>query len=323
MLFTVHPVKTMSHHVIDSLAQRFNHVPGVSFAARNELVAVVIDNRHARAEILLQGAQLVAFAPRDQKPVIWNSPLASFRKGISSRGGIPICWPWFGDAARNPDEVRGQLAGDGLPAHGFVRSLDWQLDAITIGDDGTTNVVLSLAVGATLHSSWPYATKLVVMHRIGATLTTEFTIESRDSRTFHFSTALHTYFAISAIDAVTIDGFDSTSYIDALDDWKIKRQSGAVVVDREVDRIYLNTPARSIVRDTGWQREIVVDAQGSRSAVVWNPWIDKSKRLSDFAADAYRDMLCIETANVVRDVVKLASGDKHVIGVTVASHPIP
>lgn len=313
----------MSHSVIDSLAQRFNRVPGVSFAARNELVAVVIDNRHARAEILLQGAQLVAFTPRDQKPVIWNSPLASFRKGASSRGGIPICWPWFGDAARNPDEVRGQLAGDGLPAHGFVRSLGWQLDAVTTDDDGATNLVLSLAVDANLHASWPYPTHLVVTHRIGKSLTTGFTIENRGSRTFHFSTALHTYFAISTIDAVTIDGFDSTSYIDALDDWKIKSQSGAVVVDREVDRIYLDTPVRSIIRDNRWQREIIVDARGSRSAVVWNPWIDKAKRLSDFAHDAYKDMLCIETANVMGDVIKLAPGGKHAISVTITSHSTP
>jgi glucose-6-phosphate 1-epimerase len=312
----------MSQSVIDSLAQRFNHIPGVSVAARNELVAVVIDNRHAQAEILLQGAQLVAFAPRDQEPVIWNSPQASFRKGASSRGGIPICWPWFGDAARNPDSVRAQLVGDGLSAHGFVRSLDWQLDAIVTDDDGATNVALSLAVDAKLQSSWPYKTHLVVKHHIGKTLTTEFIIENCDNRVFNFSAALHTYFAISAIDAARIDGFAGTSYIDALDDWKIKKQSDTIVIDREVDRIYIDTPARSIIRDSGWQREVIVDAHGSRSAVVWNPWIEKSKRLSDFAPDAYKDMLCIETANVVGDVVELAPGERHVLGVTLSTRSV-
>jgi glucose-6-phosphate 1-epimerase len=204
-----------------------------------------------------------------------------------------------------------------------VRSLDWQLDAITICDDGATEVALSLDVAAGLHASWPYAAKLVVTHRIGTALASAFSIESRDSRPFHFSTALHTYFSVSAIDAVRIDGFDSTSYIDALDDWKLKRQTGAIAIDREVDRIYLATPARSIIRDTGWQREIVVDALGSHSAVVWNPWIEKSKRLSDFAPDAYEDMLCIETANVMDDAVLLAPGGKHVVGVTVASRSLP
>src|SRR5262249_28541598 len=154
----------------------------ISFAMRNQLAAIIVDNDHARAEILLQGAQLIAFAPRDAKPLIWNSPLASFKKGASSRGGIPVCWPWFGDAARNPDAVRTQLSGAGLPAHGFVRGLDWQPESIATDGDGVTELVLSLKVDADLHASWPYAANLVVTHRVGKTLTTSFTIENRDSR---------------------------------------------------------------------------------------------------------------------------------------------
>lgn len=311
----------MSPNALDSLTQRFTAISGLGFAMRNELIAIAINNHHAHAEILLQGAQLIAFTPRNEQPLIWNSPQASFKKGASSRGGIPVCWPWFGDATRNPDQVHAQLVGDRFPAHGFVRSIDWQLDAVTPRNDGATDVVLSLDVDATLHASWPFAARLVVIHRIDKTLTTTFAIENRDSREFHFSTALHTYFAVSAIDAVCIDGFADGSYIDALDDWKIKTQSGAIVIDREVDRIYLDTPTRSIIRDSGWKRDIIVEALGSRSAVVWNPWIEKSKRLSDFAADAYQEMLCIETANVMDDVVTLAPGDRHVVGITIAAGP--
>jgi len=307
----------MPSRIIDTLSQRFAHIAGVSFAERNELTSIVINNSHAHAEILLQGAQLVAFTPINEKPLIWNSPLASFKKAASSRGGIPVCWPWFGDAARNPAAVRTQLVGDGLPAHGFVRGIDWQIDAINVLDDGATEVTLSLDVDAAMHACWGFTARLVVTHRIAATLTTTFETENRDTRAFCFSTALHTYFAVGNIEGVSIEGFDGCSYIDALDGWKIRQQNGDVAIDREVDRIYLDTPALSVIRDACWQREIIVEAQGSRSAVVWNPWIEKSKRLSDFAPDARKHMLCIETANVIDDIVSLVPGEKHCLGVAI------
>jgi glucose-6-phosphate 1-epimerase len=311
----------MSPQTIDLLSQRFANIAGVSFSVRNELGLIRIDNPSANAEILLQGAQLITFAPRNQQPAIWNSPLAGFKKGASSRGGIPVCWPWFGDAARNPDAVRTQLAGSQLaekelPAHGFVRGIDWQLDAVNTVEDAT-EVVLSLDVDAATHPAWDFAARLVVTHRVGRTLTTIFSIENRDTRAFHFSTALHTYFAVSDIDSVSIEGFDGCRYIDALDDWKIKKQSDDVIIDREVDRVYLGTPSRSVIHDAGWQRDVIVEAQGSRSAVVWNPWTAKAKRLSDFAPDAYGDMLCIETANVMDDIVSLAAGATHRLGVAI------
>jgi glucose-6-phosphate 1-epimerase len=306
----------MSPQTIDPLYQRFANIAGVSFSVRNELGLISIDNPHAKAEILLQGAQLITFAPHDQQLVVWNSPLAGFKKGAASRGGIPVCWPWFGDAARNPEKVRTQLNGTELPAHGFVRAVDWQLEAVnTVAD--ATEVILSLDVDAATHPAWSFATRLVVTHRVGSTLTTTFSIENRDPRAFCFSAALHTYFAVSDIDSVSVEGFDGCRYIDALEDWKIKKQSDDIVIEREVDRIYLGTPNRAVIHDAGWQRDVTVEAQGSRSAVVWNPWTTKAKRLSDFASDAYGDMLCIETANVMDDVVSLAAGATHRLGVAI------
>jgi len=309
----------MSPQTIDLLSQRFANIAGVSFSVRNELGLIRIDNPYANAEILLQGAQLITFALRDQQPVVWNSPLAGFKKGVSSRGGIPVCWPWFGDAARNPKAMHTQLIGTELPAHGFVRGIDWQLEAInTVAD--ATEVVLSLDIDASTHPAWSFATHLIVTHCIGPTLTTTFSIENRDARAFCFSTALHTYFAVSDIDSVSVEGFDGCRYVDALDDWKIKKQSAEIVIEREVDRIYLGTPSRSVIHDAGWQRDVIVETQGSRSAVVWNPWTTKAKRLSDFASDAYGDMLCIETANVMDDIISLAPGVTHRLGVAITCH---
>lgn len=305
---------------LDDISRRFAHASCVSFRQANELLALDIRSSAATATVLLQGAQLIGFTPLGEQALIWHSPLASYRRGASSRGGIPICWPWFGDAARNPAAVRAPLTAGALPAHGFVRSLDWQLDDIREHGDAVV-VTLSLTLDANTPSPWPFAARLQVTHRIGRVLETRLHVKNRDTRVFAFSAALHTYFAVGAIDAVTIGGFDSTRYIDALDDWALKTQRGDISVDREVDRIYLDIPARSVIHDARWQRDIVVDAIGSRSAVVWNPWIDKAKRLSDFAAQDYRAMLCIETANVMDDAVTLAPGATHELGVRIQSLP--
>jgi len=303
--------------LLNALRHRTAHLPGVQCRLVNELIAIDVSTPDATATVLLQGAQLIAYTQHNEQPLIWQSPLASFKRGASLRGGIPVCWPWFGDAARNPHAVSSQLEGETQPAHGFVRGLDWQLDAISPQDDDALLVTLSLTTESQSHPSWPFASRLVVTHRIGQTLETQLCVENRDTRAFVFSAALHTYFAVSDIDAVSIHGFDATRYIDALDDWATKAQQGDIVIDREVDRIYLGTPPRSVIRDAHWQRDIIVDAIGSRSAVVWNPWTEKALRLSDFAPDAYRHMLCIETANVMDDVIALAPGNTHRLGVAI------
>ena len=53
-----------------------------------------------------QGAQILSYRLGDAPPLIWLSEEASFTKGQSVRGGVPVCWPWFGDLARNPGEVQ-------------------------------------------------------------------------------------------------------------------------------------------------------------------------------------------------------------------------
>ena len=129
----------------------------------------------------------------------------------------------------------------------------------------------------------------------------------------------HSYFAVSDVRNVHVEGLDGLNYIETLDDWKTVIQSGDLRFAGETDRIYLNTPTRLSIIDPAWERRIELTSSGSRTAVIWNPWIERAAAFSDLADDGWQRMLCIETANVMDDVVTLAPGASHTLGVSIAS----
>lgn len=67
-----------------------------------------------------------------------------------------------------------------------------------------------------------------------------------------FTAALHTYFAVSAIEGVTVEGLSGVTYTDSLAGGARVVQQGPVMFDREVDRIYLAAPDAAMkVRSAG------------------------------------------------------------------------
>lgn len=266
--------------------------------------------RHGDAELLLtqQGAQILSYRRGTQPPLIWLSEQAAYQRGQSVRGGVPVCWPWFGDLTRNPPAVQAMVSGE-APFHGLVRTLDWQLDTVENLDTGV-RVSLSLPSGSAL-SGWHGE----VQPRLQLTLGDDLLIELHNANTGQqpaaISQALHSYFAISDIRQVQLRGLDGCRYIETLEDWAERRQHGDLGFAGETDRIYLDVPQRLELLDLGWQRRLVLEVSGSRSAIVWNPWIDKAGRLSQFTADAWQRMLCIETANVWDDCLQLGPGESH------------
>ncbi len=116
---------------------------------------------------------------------------------------------------------------------------------------------------------------------------------------------------------VQVEGLDGTTYIDTADGWTSKTQSGPLCFNAETDRIYLDTPAQVSIVDKDWQRRIQLTAQGSKSTVIWNPWTERAKAFDDMADDGWQNMLCIETANVLDDVVTLAPNERHTLGVSI------
>ena len=268
---------------------------------RGELSCIDICHPDFSAAILLQGAQLLSFAPTGGSNWVWLSEQAEYRKGMSVRGGIPVCWPWFGNAAMNPPAVRASIASSEPPAHGFARSQDWQLHSLTETDD-TVEITLQFDVQAS--PLWQADASARLTFTLSATeLTLALTTTAADTA-FVFSQALHTYFPTSDIQQTQISGTDGCRYTDALDNWQEKEQSGDVSFTAETDRIY-EVPAVLMLHTPEQTMSL---GSNSRSAIIWNPWIEKSQRLSQFADDAWQRMFCVETANALHDCVSLAAG---------------
>ena len=263
----------------------------------------------AQLDICQQGAQILSYFPDiEQPPLIWLSDCAEYQQGQGVRGGVPVCWPWFGDIQRNPEAVQKTTTAD-APFHGLARTVDWQLlDSSAEGDAVRLTLQLDASQGL---ADWPHAAMLQLQIELGERLTIGLQNHNLGSQPLAISQALHTYFAVSDIRQVTVQGLENCPYHETLEDWQLREQDGALSFSGETDRVYLHVPEHLQIVDAGWQRRIHLRTQGSHSAIVWNPWIEKAQTLSGFASAAWQQMLCIENANVLDDHIMLAAGARH------------
>lgn len=281
--------------------------------------------RHGAAELLVaqQGAHILSYQVDGQEPLVWLNDGAVFKHGTPIRAGIPVCWPWFGNLARNPDSVQAMRdSAEPANAHGEVRILDWQL--LGIGEDGDAlliEFILPQAEGQL--PGWPHNVALKLSIRLDQALSVSLVSYNSGTETVTLSQALHTYFRVSDVRQVSLQGVDGLHYIETLDNWQEREQSGDLTFAGETDRIYLDTPNVLAINDPGFNRRILIQTSGSNSAVVWNPWDARAKALPDMADDGWQRMLCVETANVMSDVVTLAPDEMHVLSVSLWSEPLP
>ncbi|ROM47925.1 D-hexose-6-phosphate mutarotase [Pseudomonas poae] len=277
--------------------------------------------RHNDAELMVaqQGAHIVSYQRRGEQPLIWQNPEAMFKTGKGIRTGVPVCWPWFGIFDRNPQSVKAMRQSEQpAGAHGFVRTALWTLGEVTpIADALQLDFLLPVPAGG--FPGWPHQVDLKLSLLLDDQLHIHLTSHNRGTDTVTLSQALHTYFAVSDVRNVQVEGLDEHSYIDTADGWTKKQQAGPLHFTAETDRIYLDTPAQLNLVDKDWQRRIQLTSQGSKSTVVWNPWTERAKALDDMADDGWQGMLCIETANVLDDTVALAPGESHTLGLSIAA----
>ena len=297
---------------IDQLNRRFGADGTITF---KELApgfpALELDNGQARATIALQGAQVMTWAPRGQQPVIWLSRAAKFAPGKSIRGGVPVCWPWFGVHATEPS----------FPAHGFARTVPWELlDAQT--RDGETRLRLRIAPGAAPPAQRPSGAEATIEITVGAALGLSLITRNNGAQPLALTEALHTYFEVGDVRSVAVHGLDGLAYLDKVEGLARKRQAGAVTVSGEVDRIYLDSVADCIIDDPISNRRIRIAKRGSRSTVVWNPWIEKAAKMGDLGEDGYLHMICVESGNAAENVVQIAPGAEHRMTVRYTVEPL-
>jgi len=249
------------------------------------------------AKIFLQGAQLTQFTPKDQKPLIWVSEDEDYIAGKSIRGGIPICWPWFGVSDKQD-----------WPIHGVARTQLWRAEEVNEKDD-YIEVSLSLPMLQVNKEYWPHETSLKVVFKLSKTLTVSLINTNLSKNEISFTQALHTYLPTPDIKTTQVDGLQGSQYIEFGEG--PFEQNGIIDFDRETDMVYNNAPlVQKIKTDDGIMS---VARENSTSCILWNPWIDKAQRLSNFQDDEYNKMLCLEAANVKQDTVQLAPGESHTL----------
>lgn len=272
------------------------------------LTVVEIHNQQASAAISVQGAHLMSWQPSGEKAVIWTSPSAKLGSGKSMRGGIPVCWPWFGDHAANAD----------YPAHGFVRMQLWKVVGSSTLENGETQITFEFERNETSKTYWPHATSLRYVITVGKTLQLELQTINNSAQDIEISEALHTYFNVSDVRNISIEGLNNCDYLDKTDGFKRKHQTGMISFAGEVDRVYLNTESDCVLVDPGMARKIRIEKRGSLSTVVWNPWIEKSQRMGDMGENGYLHIACIESGNAADNKIKLAPGAAHTLWVNYA-----
>ena len=265
------------------------------------LIEVRISNSLGDAIIALQGGHLTHFCPKGQAPLIWLSERAKFAPAKAIRGGVPVCWPWFGPHASDAK----------LPAHGVARTALWQVRETRALADGQTFVRLGLPETPAARALWSHPVGVELEVTVGSTLQLTLVTRNTGADAIVVGEALHTYFAISDVAQIRINGLDGCEFLDKVDQGLRKTQQGPIQIEREVDRVYLNTSADCLIEDASMKRRIRIASQGARSTVVWNPWVEKASKMDDMAPDGYRRMVCVETCNAAENVVTVAPGATH------------
>jgi glucose-6-phosphate 1-epimerase len=289
---------------IAELDSRF-HIPGIAklVAGSGGWPKVQVTAPAASGEIYLHGAHVTSWKPAGADEVLFLSPHSIWQDGKAIRGGVPICFPWFGDKAGDPH----------APAHGFVRTKTWQLDSVERNGDGIS-VSLSTASDDDTRKWWPAEFRTVYRVTFGAELLLELTTTNTGSSFFRLEEALHSYYRVGDAPQARIAGLEGHWFIDKTDSFREKLQRAAdLVLTGETDRVYLNTEHALELSDPVLQRRIVVVKETSRTTVVWNPWEEKSGEMKDLGEGQWKGMLCIEASNVGDFAVEVGPGDQHTI----------
>lgn len=269
-------------------------------AGEGDLTQAVVTGEKAMAVVYLHGAHVTEYEPVGHKNVLFTSRWAEFRQGRPIRGGVPICFPWFGDKASDP----------GSPKHGLARLREWELaSARTEGDD----VVLELTTTID-------AFALTYRVRVGASL--ELTLITRNTgpAAATFEEALHTYLNVGQVQNVTLEGLGGAAYLSKIEGNQQRTQDDEPLrFTGPIDRIYPANTATCTVYDPDLKRTLTVEKTHARSTVVWNPWIDGAANIPDLGDEEWSNMLCVESGNVGADQVELGPGETHEITARITS----
>lgn len=265
---------------------------------------IKVSNEKASAIISIYGGQVLSYKPVDEpEDLLFISDNAYFQEGKAIKGGVPICWPWFGaDQTSNEN-----------PNHGFVRNNFWAVSSVENLANGNTKIILEFTDTNETRKICSYHFFLSLEIIIGSDLTLKLTTFNRGSKPFSITEALHAYFNISYASQIQVLGLEKTEYLDKTENFVKACQVGAVTLAEETDRIHEGNKQNLTINDPGFNRKIKITSSGNKNIVVWNPWIHGASDLADLGNDDYKHFICVEIANVASNIVKILAGGDHIL----------
>ena len=285
---------------IDELDEKFSIEGEVGFAElENDLIFITVSNKYADADICLYGAHITSFRLHNSIDLLWMSPESSFEVGTPIRGGIPVCFPWFGPHKTDPEK----------PQHGFARLMYWDVAEISTNTAGETVVRLQLNSSAETKAYWPHDFCAEMTIVVGKTLVATLKITNLSAESFDYTCALHSYFNLSAIESISIEGLKGTTYYNQLTGENGVQEEEILEIQGALTRHYLDTETPVVIADSAFRRRIKVDKSGSKVTTVWNPGAENCAKIGDLPDDGYETFVCVEATNAFDYPVRLAAGE--------------
>jgi len=288
---------------IDDLNREFG-IPGLAEfrEGQGDLTQLVMAAEGSVAEVYLLGGHVTSFRPAGGQDLLWLSRKSHFEVGKPIGGGIPVCHPWFGALA----------ADAAAPIHGYVRLAELDVESVSLTEAGGVQAVLGRRFGKAEKANWPGEFEVRVrVTTAGRSLSVAVETKNVGAGELVLTEALHTYFRVSDVRKVSVTGLAGEPYWCKVTDTTGREGGEPVTFTGQFDRVYKGAVGETVLHDGGMGREIRIAKRGSRSTVVWNPWIEKAAAMADFGDDEWPEMLCIETANALDDAVRIAPGASH------------
>lgn len=285
---------------IDELDDKFSIEGEVGFAELEEdLAFVTVSNKHGDADICLYGAHVTSFRPRNSMDLLWMSPESNFEEGKAIRGGIPVCFPWFGPHKTDSEK----------PQHGFARLMYWEVANTSTNASGESVVRLQLSSSAETKAYWPHDFFAEMTFVVGKKLTATLKVTNTSGAPFDYTCALHSYYSLSAIESISIEGLKGLTYYNQLTGERDVQEEETLEFTDALTRHYLNTETPVIIADSAFRRRIKVDKLGSKVTTVWNPGAETCANIGDLPDDGYETFICVEATNAFDYPVHLAPGE--------------
>ncbi|XP_033749582.1 putative glucose-6-phosphate 1-epimerase [Pecten maximus] len=236
------------------------------------------------AVVHLHGATALSWKCSGQE-ILFLSKKAVLDSSKAIRGGIPLVFPQFGPWSCGPQ-------------HGFARNKRWSVESQPQKTgDGTVTCSLALSDDEDTRKAWDYRFKLVYTLELSkSSLTTRLTVDNTGDESFTFTTLMHSYFLTPDIGTTTVHGLKGLTYVDKVQNGQFQEDREAVSIPENYDRVYQKCPSSVFMECS--THSVSVNLSNFPDVVVWNPWSEKAKAMSDFGDEEYKTMVCVEAGSV-------------------------